>query len=135
MRVSNDINSDGQLREKIKLFYLGSKELVDKHICPTRDLLVPLTDKWSLFCLFNLGYHGVLRFNELQKYIPNISSRMLSVTLKKLEQKKLIIRTIYPEVPPRVEYKLTAFGEKLADKMVELNNWLLEENRNILLKG
>ncbi len=134
MEVSNNIKGEAQLKEKIKLFYLGSKKLVDKQICPTRDLLVPLTDKWSLFCLFNLGYHGVLRFNELQRYIPNISSRMLSVTLKKLEQKQLIVRTIYPEVPPRVEYKLTGFGEKLADKMVELNNWLLKENGNNLVK-
>lgn len=125
IEVSNANNKGVALRNKINAFYISSKPYIVKELCPTRDLLVPLTDKWSLLCLFNLGYHEVLRFNELQKYIPKISARMLSVTLKKLESKKIVQRKMYAQVPPKVEYTLTPFGHSLADKMIDLNTWLL----------
>ena len=68
-----------------------------------------------------------MRFNELKKNIRGISGRMLSVNLKKLEGHGVIERKVFAEVPPRVEYRLTDFGLELADKTVDMNQWLLEE--------
>jgi len=91
-----------------------------------KDIMAPTSDKWSLFCLYNLAYSEVLRFNELKKYIPGISSRMLSLTLKKLEDTKMIKRKVYAQVPPKVEYRLTNFGDQYAQRLVELNLWVYE---------
>jgi len=85
-----------------------------------------VTDKWSLFVIYNLGYYEVLRFTELKSNIRSISSRMLSVTLKKLEANQIIKRKVYAEVPPRVEYELTAFGKQLAEKTIDINQWYLD---------
>jgi len=100
--------------------------LHEKGECPIKDVLAPTVDKWSLFCIYNLGYRDVIRFNELKKKIPGISSRMLSVTLKKLENADIVKRKVFPEVPPRVEYKMTPFGKKYAEKLLDLNLWLFE---------
>ena len=86
-----------------------------------------LMDKWSLFVLYNLAYFGTLRFGELKTNIRGISARMLSVTLKKLENHHVINRKVYAEVPPRVEYSLTEFGMELAEKSVDLNEWFLDK--------
>lgn len=116
-----------QLKKKIKKFYSVSKDcLHEKGECPIRDVLAPTVDKWSLFCMYNLGYKETIRFNALKSMIPGISSRMLSVTLKKLENANIIERKIYPEVPPRVEYKMTPFGKNYAEKLLDLNLWLFE---------
>lgn len=95
-------------------------------LCPTRNILANVLDKWSLFVIYNLGYHEVLRFNQLKSFIPDISSRMLSVTLKRLEENKVITRKVYPEVPPKVEYRLTPFGLKVADKVMELGDFVVD---------
>lgn len=94
--------------------------------CPIKHVLAPTTDKWTLFCLYNLAYFKVLRFNELKSKIPGVSSRMLSLTLKKMEESGLVNRKIYPEVPPRVEYNLTDFAYELSQRLIDLNLWLFE---------
>lgn len=84
-------------------------------------------DKWSLFVIYNLAYFDTLRFGELKTNIQGISSRMLSVTLKKLENHSILHRKVYAEVPPKVEYKLTEFGQELAEKSIDLNEWFLDK--------
>lgn len=131
MEITFTEKQEKKLKKKIEKFYLVSKDCLHvKGECPIKDVLAPTVDKWSLFCIYNLGYRKVIRFNELKKAIPGISSRMLSVTLKKLETAKIVKRKIYPEVPPRVEYSITAFGKNYAEKLLDLNLWLFENQNN-----
>jgi len=128
MGVTNIENQDNSLKEKIKSFFIRSQAFRKRNddMCPTRDILATVLDKWSLFVIYNLGYYDLLRFNELKNHIPGISSRMLSVTLKRLEENKVISRKVYAEVPPRVEYRLTAFGKQVAEKVMELSDFVVD---------
>jgi DNA-binding HxlR family transcriptional regulator len=78
--------------------------------------------QWALvICSWLLN--GKLRFGELKRYLPNITERMLTLQLRKLEQNKIVKRTIYAEVPPRVEYELTSIGYELKPIINELEKW------------
>lgn len=78
--------------------------------------------QWSLaICCYLIN--GKLRFGELKKCLPNISERMLTLQLRKLEENKIVKRTIYAEVPPRVEYELTLIGYELKPIIKELEKW------------
>jgi len=88
-------------------------------------------DKWSLFCLFNLGYYQKLRLTELKNNIDGISSRMLSVTLKKLEKHQFIKRQVFAQVPPKVASELTELGKILAAKMADLSNWFINNSATL----
>ena len=90
--------------------------------CPIRGILDRLGDQWSFLVLTTLE-HGKLRFNELQREIGDISKQMLSKTLKHLEQDGFIVRTLYAEVPPRVEYELTDLGRSILVPINELVHW------------
>ena len=92
-------------------------------LCPVRDILDRIGDKWSLLSILHLGSTDSLRFNELRKRIDGISQRMLTVTLRGLEADGLVARTVYAEVPPRVEYALTEIGQSLLGAVIELGNW------------
>jgi DNA-binding HxlR family transcriptional regulator len=92
-------------------------------LCPVRDILDRIGDKWSLLSILHLGSADSLRFNELRKRIAGISQRMLTVTLRALEADGLVARTVYAEVPPRVEYALTELGQSLLGAVIELGNW------------
>lgn len=92
-------------------------------ICPIRNVIASLSDKWSLLVIYTLSQNPKMRFGELQKSINDISQRMLTVTLRSLEADGLVSRQIYPEVPPRVEYQLTDLGYSLLDPLRELVNW------------
>ena len=81
--------------------------------CPVRGVLDRFGDKWSILVILILGDKKKLRFNELNKEIGDVSQKMLTVTLRTLEADGLVKRTIYPEVPPRVEYEITALGKSL----------------------
>ena len=81
--------------------------------CPIRNILSRIGDKWSLLVLYTLSGSSVMRFNVLQKNIPDISQKMLTVTLRALEEDGLVKRVIYAEVPPRVEYSLTDRAKSL----------------------
>ena len=95
--------------------------------CPSREILEHLSSKWSLLVLHCLS-EGVHRFSELKVKIEGISEKMLSQTLKTLEQDGLVLRTVYPIVPPKVEYQLTILGSQAANKVNELISWI---ERNI----
>lgn len=96
--------------------------------CPIRNILARLCDKWSLLVLYTLNKAGSepVRFKELQRQIPDISQKMLTVTLRTLEEDGYVTRTIYPEVPPRVEYALTERTHSLLPHINSLIAWALE---------
>lgn len=91
--------------------------------CPSREILEHVTSKWAVLILKSLS-EGVLRFSELHKRIEGVSEKMLAQTLKTLEQDGFILRTVYPEVPPKVEYQLTFLGAQVAEKLNYLIAWI-----------
>ena len=94
--------------------------------CPARQILSTIGDKWSILILILLDTRGTVRFNELSKHLEDISPKMLSQALKSLENDGLVTRTVYPEVPPRVEYNLTALSKTLLPHILGLSDWALE---------
>ncbi|MDR5857894.1 helix-turn-helix transcriptional regulator [Halomonas eurihalina] len=98
------------------------KEVIFEQPCPIRDVLDRIGNQWSLLILEALA-PGTLRFNALMREIGDISKQMLSRTLKQLEQDGFITRTLYPEVPPRVEYTLTPLGHSFLEPMQQLVDW------------
>jgi DNA-binding HxlR family transcriptional regulator len=96
--------------------------------CQFREMLSRVGDKWSLLVVAILqgmpGRRG--RFSDLKRSIPGISQRMLTATVRNLERDGLLTRHVFPEVPPRVEYQLTALGEGLMAPVCGLVSWLQE---------
>jgi DNA-binding HxlR family transcriptional regulator len=88
----------------------------------TREILDRIGDKWSLYIIVTLA-GGPQRFNELKRTIDGISQRMLTLTLRGLERDGLVTRTMYPTIPPRVDYDLTAMGRTLLEPVMALVNW------------
>lgn len=89
-----------------------------------RELLTKIGDKWTIFVVLSLDLMGGrARFSELERGIPGISQRMLSVTLKNLERDGLVIREVFPQVPPRVEYEITDLGKSLLAPTQALVDW------------
>lgn len=88
------------------------------------DILNHVGNKWSLFVIHALGIDGRMRFSNLQKHINGISQKMLTKCLRELERDGLISRTIYPEVPPRVEYELTSLGRGMLVQVTPLWYWI-----------
>ncbi|HUL03947.1 MAG TPA: helix-turn-helix domain-containing protein [Gemmatimonadales bacterium] len=91
--------------------------------CHARDVLARVGDTWSVYIIHVLGDAKTLRFNELRREVDGISQRMLTVTLRGLERDGLVTRTLYPEVPPRVEYALTPLGATLRQLIRGLVAW------------
>ena len=94
--------------------------------CPIRNVMSRFGDKWSLLILCSLPTDGKLRYKELLKAIPDISQKMLSSTLKRLEEDHLIFRKAYAEIPPRVEYSLTEMGKSLMPVIYQMIGWSQE---------
>ena len=86
------------------------------------DVLNRIGDKWSVMMVGILS-RGTLRFNELKRTINGVSQRMLTLTLRNLERDGLVTRTVYPEIPPRVEYGLTELGKTLTGPINGLWDW------------
>src|SRR6186997_2356979 len=91
--------------------------------CRAREMIVRVADKWSMYVIHVLADAGPLRFSELRRRIDGVSQRMLTVTLRGLERDGLVSRTMYPEMPPRVEYALTPLGATLREIVGELIAW------------
>jgi DNA-binding HxlR family transcriptional regulator len=90
---------------------------------PTRRILAIIGDKWTTVVLYCLSIREHRRFNELQKQIPDISKKMLIQTLRNLERDGLLERTVYQQVPPKTEYRLTDNGHKLREPIARLCEW------------
>lgn len=95
-----------------------------------REVLDRIGDKWTVLTISTLA-DGSLRYSDLQASIPGISQRMLTQTLKHLEFDGLVTRTAYAEVPPRVEYELTALGRSLMEAATGLANWAVAHHSEI----
>ncbi|WP_343043934.1 winged helix-turn-helix transcriptional regulator [Pseudoalteromonas caenipelagi] len=90
--------------------------------CPIRNVVAQIGDKWSMLILFSL-VEGPDRFNALKSRVVGISQRMLTQTLRDLEREGYVTRTVYPEVPVKVEYELTEMGRGLVKPLYELVSW------------
>lgn len=91
--------------------------------CTVEATLNLIGGKWKGVILYRLLTEQVLRFNELRRLLPNITQRMLTNQLRELESDGLIARKVYPEVPPKVEYRLTDYGHTLAPVIHALKAW------------
>lgn len=91
-------------------------------ICPYVTSQKILTGKWSLLIMFHLS-NGPIRFNELQRKLPYLTQATLTKQLKSLEESKLIIRTVYAQIPPKVEYSLSDIGHKFQPVLDSLEIW------------
>ena len=89
---------------------------------PITDILTRVGDKWSVMVVMLLG-NGTKRFNEMRRLIGGISQRMLTLTLRGLERDGLVTRTVFPTVPPRVDYALTDLGRSLLSPISALGAW------------
>lgn len=101
-------------------------------ICPIRNVVARFGDKWSLQVLLVIDGNGVVRFNELGRMIPDISTRVLSTTLKTLEADGLVGRKVYAQVPPKVEYRLTDTGKSLIPLIMQLTEWAQKNMKGVL---
>ena len=101
-------------------------------LCPVRNVVSRFGNKWSMLVLILLQENGALRFNQLGRLIPDISAKVLSSTLRTLEADALVRRTVYPEVPIRVEYTLTPTGLELVPLLQNLTDWALRNMPSIL---
>ena len=99
--------------------------------CPTRQVVNRIGDRWSLLVLFALE-GGTLRFAELQRAVDGISQKMLTQTLRTLERDGLVHRTVYPTVPPRVEYGLTDLGVEAGRLTSAIGAWSVVHAQQIL---
>lgn len=102
--------------------------------CPIRNILARISDKWSMLVIYTLEKSGkaAVRFKELQREIPDISQKMLTVTLRTLEEDGYVTRTVYAEVPPRVEYALTQRAYSLIPHINGLIDWAIDNSSAIM---
>ena len=87
------------------------------------DVFRMLEGRWKMVIIFHLFDRGVLRFSELERAIPGVSQKMLIQQLRDLERDGIISRTVYPQVPPRVEYDLTTWGKAMCPALDQLLEW------------
>ena len=100
--------------------------------CPIRNILARMSDKWSLLVIYALSQVEQMRFGDIRRAVPDISQKMLTVTLRTLEEDGFVTRTIYPEVPPRVEYALTIRAHSLLPHIQSLIVWAKENMEPII---
>ncbi len=108
--------SSGSGEKDIKRVFYNDEE------CPIRNVVAQIGDKWSMLLLFAL-VDGPDRFNSLKSRVVGISQRMLTQTLRDLEREGYVNRTVFPEVPVRVEYELTDMGRGLVKPLYQLVSW------------
>ena len=101
-------------------------------ICPVRNVVARFGNKWALLVILVLSENEPIRYNELGRKIPDISSRVLSNTLRILEADGLVNRRFYQEVPPRVEYSLTDTGRSLVPIIIKLTEWAQNNMKTII---
>jgi len=111
---------------------MSPKDTTDHPTCMAMaGILNRIGDKWTVMVVGMLARNGTLRFNELKRTINGVSQRMLTLTLRNLERDGLVTRTIYPEIPPRVEYGLTELGRSLKGPINSLWEWAAENGASV----
>jgi len=118
-------NQKVKVAKKLKKMF-GHMDRREMEYCPIRDVMALASDKWSILIVLYLGYYPVMRFNHIKKRVYGISNKVLSERLKMLESDGYLSRTMYPEVPIRVEYTLTDFGHSYLKKLIDLTEWVTE---------
>lgn len=98
--------------------------------CPSRRLLDRIGDRWTVLIVGTLA-DGPMRFGQIARRVDGVSQKMLTQTLRALERDGLVERTLYPEVPPRVEYELTEAGQTLRAPLRALEQWAMEHMSNV----
>lgn len=101
-------------------------------MCPVRNVIARFGNKWALLTVLIIGEHDVVRFNELSRLIPDVSSRVLSSTLRTLEADGFIDRKVYAVVPPKVEYRLTDVGKSLLPLIQQLTEWAQTNMKKVM---
>lgn len=125
-------NQQLRMAKKLKKMFGHIDYKNPPELCPVRDVVALASDKWSILIILYLGYFPVLRFNKLKKYVYGISNKVLSERLKMLESDGYLTRKLFPEVPIRVEYKLTDFGKDYVEKLIELTEWMQLNSPKVL---
>lgn len=101
--------------------------------CPIRNVLARIGNKWTMAVIYTLGGSDApIRFKDLEKANPDCSQKMLTQTLRGLEADGLVCRTVYPEMPPRVEYSLTERGRSFLPLMRQLIDWAYANLHDII---
>lgn len=101
--------------------------------CPIRNVLARVSSKWSLVVMSNLNENGMMRYSALQRNIPDISQKVLTATLRTLVADGFVVRKVYPEVPPRVEYRITERGSSFMSYAQLLIDWAFN-NMNAIIR-
>jgi len=102
-----------------------------KFDCPIMAAMSMISDKWKVLIIYKLC-SGTMRFNQLMRSLQGVTQRVLTYQLRQLEADGLVSRTIYPEVPPRVEYSLTHLGNTLVPVLDKLEDWAREHSTELL---
>lgn len=132
-KVSNHSRCINKI-DNIRIIRYAKKEEKNSiiEICPVRNVVSRFGNKWALLVVLVLSEQKTVRFNELCRLIPDVSSRVLSGTLKTLEADGLVARKVYPVVPPKVEYRLTDIGQSLVPFIVQLTEWAQTNMKSIV---
>ena len=109
---------------------MDDEEIPAAEMCSLREVLALVGDKWAIRVLVQLG-DGPRRFSELERALAGVSRRMLSLTLRGLERNGLVTRTVYPEVPPRVEYTMTPHAAELDAPLHALSAWAAKHRARV----
>ncbi len=99
--------------------------------CPIRSVLNHLSDRWTLLVMIEL-LKGTRRFTELRRAVPDISPRMLSRTVRQLEEDGLVLRTVFPTIPPRVDYEITDLGSSFVESLQPLVTWAADNHHRVM---
>ena len=104
----------------------------NQSVCPVETSLEMMSGKWKVRILWKLHQGSIMRFGELRKALPGITEKMLAQQLRELERDGLVTRKMYPEVPPRVEYFMSPFGQTLRPILELIAQWSVENQKRIL---
>ncbi len=107
-----------------------SVQVIEEEACPLAEVLDHVAGKWSIGVLVAAA-HGPVRFTELERAVEGISRRMLTLTVRKLERDGLLLRTVHPTVPPKVEYELTDMARELYSTLRSLTDWAQRHRTDI----
>jgi DNA-binding HxlR family transcriptional regulator len=125
--ITRPVLSDEQVAAATKYAAPTEPAEIDPRLAAlVNDLIGRVADKWTMLILEVLTEHGVMRFTKLAEHVPGISQKMLTQTIRQMERDGLLHRTVFPVVPPRVEYQLTTLGLSLGGAFCGVWHWAVE---------